>query len=306
MLASMSFGNLIRLLAITGLLVAAGTPTTAANTAAARSGVDSVRLSDVQTLTLYTGQSTAGRRSAPVAQIECVGGTAKGRYNPPTIQCKNMGTDGTDIQWECKADLDNAYRFGETTVTCEGYSFPDDPFVLAGSCGVEYTLELTQEGREQERNHAFSGSSRTTNHRNADSSVWSTVLSMAILGCLLFGICSCINGGGHHQPIHPGGPPPSYSSSCNGGYGAPRSSDFTPPRTYGASSGSGPGFWTGAATGAMFGSALNRAPAYHTRPAFSSRRGWGGDGGAWSGGSSTTRGSSGTRTASGFGGTRRR
>jgi hypothetical protein len=44
-------------------------------------------------------------------------------------------------QWECKADLNNDIRFGETTVVCEGYDYPDDPFVLVGSCGVEYTLE---------------------------------------------------------------------------------------------------------------------------------------------------------------------
>merc|ERR1712166_1665579 len=46
------------------------------------------------------------------------------------------------------ADLDNAYRFGETTVVCEGYNYPDDPYILTGSCSVEYTLELTQEGRD--------------------------------------------------------------------------------------------------------------------------------------------------------------
>merc|ERR1712166_1533432 len=47
--------------------------------------------------------------------------------------------------------LDNAYRFGETTVVCEGYDYPDDPYILTGSCSVEYTLELTQEGRDIQR-----------------------------------------------------------------------------------------------------------------------------------------------------------
>lgn len=40
------------------------------------------------------------------------------------------------FKWECKADMDNAYRFGETTVVCEGYDYPEDPYVLRGSCGV--------------------------------------------------------------------------------------------------------------------------------------------------------------------------
>ena len=40
------------------------------------------------------------------------------------------------IQWECKTDMDSRYRFGEIAVNCEGYSYPDDPYVLKGSCGV--------------------------------------------------------------------------------------------------------------------------------------------------------------------------
>ena len=39
-------------------------------------------------------------------------------------------------QWECKADMDNAYQFGRIQVTCEGYEYPDDPYILKGSCGV--------------------------------------------------------------------------------------------------------------------------------------------------------------------------
>ena len=40
------------------------------------------------------------------------------------------------LQWECKADMDSQYRFGEIAVNCEGYDYPDDPYVLKGSCGV--------------------------------------------------------------------------------------------------------------------------------------------------------------------------
>lgn len=38
--------------------------------------------------------------------------------------------------------MDNAYRFGRVEVSCEGFSHPDDPYILKGSCGLEYTLEL--------------------------------------------------------------------------------------------------------------------------------------------------------------------
>ena len=39
-------------------------------------------------------------------------------------------------QWECKADMDSRYRFGDIAVNCEGYNYPDDPYILKGSCGV--------------------------------------------------------------------------------------------------------------------------------------------------------------------------
>ena len=32
--------------------------------------------------------------------------------------------------------MDNAYQFGRIQVSCEGYDYPDDPYVLKGSCGV--------------------------------------------------------------------------------------------------------------------------------------------------------------------------
>lgn len=41
-----------------------------------------VRLTDVTTLTLYRDKYTTGRRSAPIPQIQCVGGSAKGKFEP--------------------------------------------------------------------------------------------------------------------------------------------------------------------------------------------------------------------------------
>ena len=44
----------------------------------------------------------------------------------------------TNWQWECKAEMDSKYRFGHLDVSCEGYDYPDDPYVLRGSCGVSF------------------------------------------------------------------------------------------------------------------------------------------------------------------------
>ena len=83
------------------------------------------------------GKMTTGRRSSPVPQIRCVGGSAGClAFQPRVVQCINRGSDGYDVQWECKTDMDSAYRFGKIQVSCEGYDYPDDPYILRGSCGV--------------------------------------------------------------------------------------------------------------------------------------------------------------------------
>ncbi|KAM6976917.1 store-operated calcium entry-associated regulatory factor [Aplochiton taeniatus] len=122
-------------------------------------GPGSVLLRDVHVLTLYKGRHTAARRSSPVLQLQCVGGSAGcNAFVPEVVQCQNKGWDGVDAQWECKTDMDNAYRFGRIDVTCEGFSHPNDPYVLVGSCGLEYTMELTEEGRRKTHGSSHHGS----------------------------------------------------------------------------------------------------------------------------------------------------
>ncbi|KAL1282656.1 hypothetical protein QQF64_001459 [Cirrhinus molitorella] len=121
---------------------------------------EAVLLRDVQVLTLHRGRYTTARRSSPVPQLQCVGGSAGcGSFVPEVVQCYNRGSDGIDTQWECKADMDNAYRFGRVEVSCEGYNSPDDAYVLRGSCGLEYTMELTAEGKQQNTHGGSWGSS---------------------------------------------------------------------------------------------------------------------------------------------------
>lgn len=37
--------------------------------------------------------------------------------------------------------MDNKYRFGRIDVNCEGYDYPDDPYILRGSCGVSTNFD---------------------------------------------------------------------------------------------------------------------------------------------------------------------
>lgn len=105
-----------------------------------------ILLKNVQVLTMHQNQLTTARRGAPVKQMECVGGTCDTAHHPRVIQCYNQGTnDQGEVQWACKAELPKHCHLGTTTVSCEGYSSPEDDYVLAGSCGVEYTLHCSQE-----------------------------------------------------------------------------------------------------------------------------------------------------------------
>lgn len=112
---------------------------------------DAVLLSKVKSLTLRDGKQTAHRRVSAVPQLTCVGGSAKGLYNVDVMRCENSGAeyDSEDIQWTCKASLPPEFKLGSTEVVCEGYDSPDDPFILKGSCGVEYRLILTEAGEQR-------------------------------------------------------------------------------------------------------------------------------------------------------------
>ena len=56
-------------------------------------------LRDVNVLTLYKGRYTTARRSSPVLQLQCVGGSAGcGAFVPEVVQCVNKGWDGVDAQ----------------------------------------------------------------------------------------------------------------------------------------------------------------------------------------------------------------
>ncbi len=106
-------------------------------------GPNAVLLSEVKTLTLNPGQQTTGRRSSPQPQLQCTGGAGKQyAHTLGPVQCYNTGFDGRDFQWRCESQMDGRVRFGRLDVSCEGYRDPDDEWILAGSCGLEYELDL--------------------------------------------------------------------------------------------------------------------------------------------------------------------
>lgn len=111
-----------------------------------------ILLRNVKHLTLRAGHQTSARRTSPIPQLRCVGGNARAHSGVvESMRCTNIGSayDGDDVQWTCTASLPAEFKLGGTEVLCEGYSGPTDPYVLKGSCGVEYRLVLTERGEER-------------------------------------------------------------------------------------------------------------------------------------------------------------
>lgn len=268
-----------------------------------------ILLQDIQVITLQQGKYTNARRVSPILQLTCTGGTAGcSAFVPEVVQCYNRGSDGYDVQWECKTEMEKAFRFGKLEVSCEGYDYPDDPYVLRGSCGLEYRVDLTghQRGGYRTEESYFS------KPRHGGSSVGTIVL--IIVACLvIFALYKWLSaqpqqttGGSWASP-----PPPGFRQEY-----MPSGVGCSNPGTNAGTNSGGGGFWTGAATGGilgyLFGSRNNAG--YQRQPNYSGfgSSGWGnsGFGSGWGtsgyGGSSTSSSGSDTRTTSGFGGTKRR
>lgn len=144
---------------------------------------DKVKLIEIDALTFVSGKETTARRGRPMPQLSCVRGPCSdATLLPVAVQCRNAGTDGVDVQWRCDAELDKSVKFGELQVSCEGYANPDDPFVLKGSCGLEYELVRVGFGR-----------SPLTSTENADGSglsLFSIVVLLVIGFCLWRCLCA--------------------------------------------------------------------------------------------------------------------
>lgn len=114
---------------------------------------DKILLKDIKSIVLRQGQCTTARRTHAVPQLSCVGGTASYSQSSKVdnVMCTNKGFDGRDAVWECKAQLPDTVKLGRFEVNCEGYSYPNDPYVLVGSCGLEYELDYTEKYYQQQR-----------------------------------------------------------------------------------------------------------------------------------------------------------
>ncbi|CAK5075206.1 unnamed protein product [Meloidogyne enterolobii] len=279
-----------------------------------------ILLTSLPVLTLYRNSYTEGNK--PIKQLECIGGTASGMHSPKVVQCYNKGSDGRDVQWECKAELPVEYEFGRIEVSCEGFDYPEDPYVVVGSCGLRYELDYSKYGAQQGTYLLPSKSSWFNFEKIVSFLVIAFIVYLVYLMFTSSGGSSTSRGGGgsggswwgpdDRRPPPPGWnpPPPSYDdATTNQNYYSNKG-----PST--SSGSSGPGFFSGLGLGALggylFGSSGNYGGGYgydgygsryRGRPSyFGSSSGY--SGGGYSSSSSSSGGT--THTSSGFGGTSRR
>lgn len=103
-----------------------------------------ILLRDIPTLLFESGKVGTGFRTDPVPQMTQVGGP---RMSVSRIWCKNIGWDGRRVLWECRLPDDVPAVLGDFEITCEGYERSGDPYILAGSCGIEYSLKSVPQPR---------------------------------------------------------------------------------------------------------------------------------------------------------------
>ncbi|KAL4759951.1 DUF1183 domain protein [Aspergillus foveolatus] len=288
-------------------------------------GKDAILLSRVHSLTLRGGgRLTRARRVSPIPQLKCVGPSKRicNMYEIDSMRCTNdgYGYDEEDVQWTCTASLPGEFKLGSTDVVCEGYRSADDPYVLKGSCGVEYRLLLSELGEQKFGQGSFDEDkwwgSLKHGWENKDYESTLTLFGnlvfwgifLAVFLYIVVGLVrQCLGwrrgqpqpgrrwgwggDGGDDGGPYPGGPPPPYSSNPFYSFGT---------------SGSGwrPGFWTGAMAGTGLGYELGRRSSgnRYSSPYPRGRR-YGSSEGSSS--SSPSRFST-PSTSTGFGSTRRR
>lgn len=264
---------------------------------------NAILLSSVQTLTLRgNGALTSHRRVPAVPQLRCLSSRdICGLYDIDVMRCTNQGSSygDEDVEWSCSASLPRELKLGSTDVVCEGYASSDDPYVLKGSCAVEYRLVLTDAGEERYPDLAKGHGLFRTDRGGTDWSAYVfMVIFVVIAAWIVYSACTAPNRPAG-QPRRRGG---NGGGGGGGGWGPGWGPDNDPPPPYpgtkpsSTQQGWSPGFWSGAAGGAAAGYMAGRRGGNQDQPSRSS----------YGGGSSSGASSSARHETTGFGSTSRR
>lgn len=150
---------------------------------------DRILLQDVHVLTFKNGQRTIDNYSST---MKC-----KGFYCLDTlpdcyvdsVQCTNKGlSQNHDVNWKCEAVVINYNNnfdciVRDFQVTCKGYDYPTDPYILRDSCSITYTLD-------KNRNYPSDHTTRTYYISESDDLILFVLTVCVLIGIIIWIISS--------------------------------------------------------------------------------------------------------------------
>ena len=92
-------------------------------------------------MTFTKDKLTTGNRTESIPQLRCL--NKYDIFKIDKVYCMNMGYKNEKIEWECNTNINGKYKFHSIKISCEGYDSIEDPYILEGSCGLEYSIEST-------------------------------------------------------------------------------------------------------------------------------------------------------------------
>ncbi|KAF3925589.1 hypothetical protein ABW21_db0204668 [Orbilia brochopaga] len=198
---------LLLLLASTAVVASSSvSASTATTTAKTKAKSDKILLSRIRSLTLRHGQMTTSRRVSPIPQL---------RYKGcGWMEWLILVLRINSVSWSCEATLPHFFKLGATDVICEGYSSSDDPFVLKGSCGVEYILMLTEAGHKKfpkteeqikEEEKVVEEEKKKVEEEAKSSTSWSGMIEFILWLVSIVGFFAFIAYRAYKAPEHPPG-----------------------------------------------------------------------------------------------------
>lgn len=126
-------------------------------------GYRKLNLKFIESIKFHHDRKARRVRSKPVPQLKCVGGSADCDVRPEIVDCANLELmndakspqeeeaseteterdQDEELQWKCNASLDKEYTLRAVSIDCEGYDYPEDPYILRGSCQLKYTIDYS-------------------------------------------------------------------------------------------------------------------------------------------------------------------
>lgn len=102
---------------------------------------DRILESSIPSLLFQIGQYTTHQRvTYGREQLKCVSGC--NLWTAVSAKCDNSGLDDKGkVIWLCiTPDMPLEYKFGTTNIQCEGWDNAADPYILQGSCALNYAI----------------------------------------------------------------------------------------------------------------------------------------------------------------------